>query len=153
MTGCWEPAVAFSRLKLGDHTNTININYCKTSERTPSTGTWYIWITSSQFLCWATSHRRAVISILRQMSMSTFMAFSWILLSSSDKFYKGNKQKQENLPMKLSDIKGWHHFLIHQYNMEEENTLSLHYVAKKYHSGFKKNKTWLITYLWNISRW
>lgn len=48
--------------------------------------TWYMWMTPSQFLCWATSQSRAVMSILRQMSMSTFMAFSWILLSSSDRF-------------------------------------------------------------------
>lgn len=43
---------------------------------------------SSQFLCWATSQRRAVMSMRRQMSMSTFMAFSWILLSRSDRSWR-----------------------------------------------------------------
>lgn len=39
---------------------------------------------SSEFRCWATSHSLAVMSIRRQMSMSTFLAFSWILVSRSD---------------------------------------------------------------------
>lgn len=39
---------------------------------------------SSEFRCWATSHSLAVMSIRRQMSMSTFRAFSWILVSKSD---------------------------------------------------------------------
>ena len=43
---------------------------------------------SSEFLCCATSQSFAVMSILLQMSMSTFMAFSWILESSSDICYK-----------------------------------------------------------------
>lgn len=47
--------------------------------------TWNMCIVSSQFLCWATSQRRAVMSMRRQISMSTFMAFSWILLSRSDR--------------------------------------------------------------------
>lgn len=45
--------------------------------------TWKILDTSSEFRCCATSHSLAVISIRRQMSMSTFMAFSWIFVSRS----------------------------------------------------------------------
>lgn len=39
---------------------------------------------SSELRCWATSHSLAVMSIRRQMSMSTLLAFSWILVSRSD---------------------------------------------------------------------
>lgn len=39
---------------------------------------------SSELRCWATSHSLAVMSILLQMSMSTRLAFSWILVSRSD---------------------------------------------------------------------
>jgi len=63
----------------------LSLSVCVSTEGPDWYGTWYIWM-SSQFLCWARSQRRAVMSILRQMSMSTFMAFSWILLSSSDRF-------------------------------------------------------------------
>lgn len=45
--------------------------------------TWNILETSSELRCCATSHSLAVISIRRQMSMSTFMAFSWIFVSRS----------------------------------------------------------------------
>lgn len=45
--------------------------------------TWKILETSSELRCCATSHSLAVISIRRQMSMSTFMAFSWIFVSRS----------------------------------------------------------------------
>lgn len=45
--------------------------------------TWKILDTSSEFRCCATSHSLAVISIRRQMSMSTFIAFSWIFVSRS----------------------------------------------------------------------
>lgn len=39
---------------------------------------------SSELRCWATSHSLAVMSIRLQMSMSTRLAFSWILVSRSD---------------------------------------------------------------------
>lgn len=39
---------------------------------------------SSELRCWATSHSLAVMSIRLQMSMSTRLAFSWILESRSD---------------------------------------------------------------------
>lgn len=57
---------------------------------------------SSQFLCWATSQRRAVMSIRRQMSMSTVMAFSWILLSRSDKFWRGEFIPSHNASLTVS---------------------------------------------------
>lgn len=45
--------------------------------------TWKISDTSSEFRCCATSHSLAVMSIRRQMSMSTLMAFSRICVSRS----------------------------------------------------------------------
>lgn len=44
---------------------------------------------SSELRCWATSHSLAVMSIRLQISMSTRLAFSWILVSRSDICYMG----------------------------------------------------------------
>ncbi len=46
-----------------------------------------ILLMSSELLCCATSQSLAVMSMRLQMSISTFMAFSWILVSKSDTSY------------------------------------------------------------------
>lgn len=76
--GTWRENICMSHSWDGD------IHHCRC--------TWKIGITSSLFLCWATSQRRAVMSIRRQISMSTFMAFSWILLSRSDMSWPQEKK-------------------------------------------------------------
>ena len=60
--------------------------------------TWNILITSSQLRCWAKSQSLAVMSMRRQMSMSTFMAFSWIFVSRSDRFCAGSMGSGEGGP-------------------------------------------------------
>ncbi len=89
-----------------------------------------ILLMSSELLCCATSHSLAVMSMRLQMSISTVMAFSWILVSKSDTSYT-RMHENVNKTFPTWSVMRW---FSRNWNRKTDRTCS----TKTYHNTLKQ---------------